>query len=127
MPSSSQPAMPSTSQTPVSETNEGAGRPDQKKRKARVLAAPTGPSKSHAGRSSSPMAARSSASLQSSSRPASISGTHRGRTLQGARRPIDEDEEVEDNAPEEDSQDELYCQLKTNIVGIQYYKGKQIF
>ena len=33
-----------------------------------------------------------------------------------------EEEDVED-FPEEESRDELYVMLKTNVVGIQYYKG----
>ena len=31
--------------------------------------------------------------------------------------------EEDEDQPEEESRDELYCVLKTNIVGVQYYKG----
>ncbi len=34
-----------------------------------------------------------------------------------------EDDEIEEIVPEEESRDELYVMLKTNIVGVQYYKG----
>lgn len=50
--------------------------------------------------------------------------TSPSRRLQGVRRVVQEDEGVEDNEPEESgSVEELYCQLKTNVVGIQYYDG----
>ena len=32
-------------------------------------------------------------------------------------------ESIEEEVQEEDARDELYCSLKTNVVGIQYYKG----
>jgi hypothetical protein len=37
---------------------------------------------------------------------------------------IDDDEDI-DNAPEDVN--ELYCQLRTTIVGIQYYDGKPLW
>lgn len=32
-------------------------------------------------------------------------------------------EDEEEDTPEEESKDELYCMLTTNVVGVQYYKG----
>ncbi|THV02370.1 hypothetical protein K435DRAFT_963104 [Dendrothele bispora CBS 962.96] len=32
-------------------------------------------------------------------------------------------DELEDNGPEEDAKDELYCSMRTDVVGLQYYKG----
>ena len=32
-------------------------------------------------------------------------------------------EEIEDDEPEEEAKDELYVQMKSSIVGVQYYKG----
>ena len=33
------------------------------------------------------------------------------------------EEEFEEDTPEEEARDELYCSLSTNVVGVQYYKG----
>ncbi|KZT19055.1 hypothetical protein NEOLEDRAFT_1142558 [Neolentinus lepideus HHB14362 ss-1] len=36
---------------------------------------------------------------------------------------LTQNEELEDDAPDEESRDELYCTMGTSIVGVQYYKG----
>jgi SWI/SNF-related matrix-associated actin-dependent regulator of chromatin subfamily A3 len=77
--------------------------PSQKKRKA-VAEASVGPSR--------PAAVASSSRVQAPS----------------ATRVIDVDEELENEEPqEEESVDELYCTMTTNIVGVQYYNGKVVF
>ncbi|EIN11511.1 hypothetical protein PUNSTDRAFT_111629 [Punctularia strigosozonata HHB-11173 SS5] len=78
-----------------------------------MLAAQSAPS---AGPSST-IASSQSVTFNTPSTPAP------GHRTQGIRRVVQEDEGVEDNSPEEDAVDELYCQMKTNVVGIQYYDG----
>jgi SWI/SNF-related matrix-associated actin-dependent regulator of chromatin subfamily A3 len=73
-----------------------------------------------AGQSTSlPSSSQPGSSQPSSSQPRA-SQRYGTNSLQGDVIEIDDDEDV-DNGPEE-VKDELYCMLKTNVVGIQYYK-----
>ncbi|KAI0334969.1 hypothetical protein GY45DRAFT_967409 [Cubamyces sp. BRFM 1775] len=92
--------------------------PSQRKRKAQYEASMAASQGSPPG-SSQPGLPPSSSSQPSSSQPLRrVSGLPPGASLPQRL----EEEDIED-FPEEESRDELYVMLKTNVVGIQYYKG----
>ncbi|TFY66346.1 hypothetical protein EVG20_g4743 [Dentipellis fragilis] len=114
-PSSSQPSMSQSAptSTPVA---SGSG-PSQRKRKAELDAAFA--------------EAERSLSAPGGSQPkplASQPGAPRMSAYEGVRKINNPagatwEEGVENDAPPEESIDELYCTMSTNVVGVQYYKG----
>ncbi|TFK54077.1 hypothetical protein OE88DRAFT_1695204 [Heliocybe sulcata] len=90
--------IPASAKPPPTHAGPSAGGPSQKKRKAALNA-----SQAAAG------TYRAAAPGNATPRAVEIDLT--------------QNEEIEDDASEEESRDELYCTMSTSIVGVQYYKG----
>lgn len=106
LPPSSQP--PASSQPPLSQTvssTPSVSGPSQKKRKAAFEAA---------------MAASQPTPSQRMVRPAQPVGIRKINVPIGTTW----EEGAEDDAPADEPLEELYCTMKSNVVGIQYYKGE---
>lgn len=101
-PPSSQVTAPTSSQTAPTSSQQGAAGPSQKKRKAALEAA---------------MAAGAGPSQHVAHPPV--------RRMQGPGNTTWE-EGAEEDVPEEDPVDELYCTMSSSVVGLQYYKGAYV-
>ncbi|KAA1471714.1 hypothetical protein DENSPDRAFT_837772 [Dentipellis sp. KUC8613] len=111
-PSSSQPSMSQSASTSTPAAS-GSG-PSQRKRKAELDAAFAD--------------AERSLSAPGGSQPKPLAGQPGASRASGERKtnnPVGAtwEEGMENDAPPEESIDELYCTMSTNVVGVQYYKG----